>query len=89
MIRIGQLKVNVPHTQGDLEQEILKVLKIKQSDLISWELVKQSVDARKKPQIKFVYTVDVKVKGQESVLRRAKAANIQKEIGRASCRERV
>ncbi len=78
MIRIGQLKVNVPHTQGDLEQEILKVLKIKQSDLISWELVKQSVDARKKPQIKFVYTVDVKVKGQESVLRRAKAANIQK-----------
>lgn len=78
MIRIGQLKVNVPHTQGDLEQEILKALKIKESDLISWEIVKQSVDARKKPKIKFVYTVDVKVRGQESVLRRAKAANIQK-----------
>lgn len=78
MIRIGQLKVNVPHTPGDLEQEILKALKIKKSDLISWKIVKQSVDARKKPKIKFVYTVDVKVKGQESLLRRTKAVNIQK-----------
>lgn len=78
MIRIGQLKLRTSHTPEDLRQGILKALKIKENDLISWTIVKRSIDARKKPEIKFVYTIDVKVKEQEWVLRRVRSANIQK-----------
>ena len=78
MIRIGQLKLKVSHTPEELRQGILKALKIRENDLISWTIAKRSIDARKKPDIKFVYTIDVKVKEQERVLKRAGSAAIQK-----------
>lgn len=78
MIRIGQLKLKASHTPEELRQGVLKTLKIKESDLISWSVVKRSIDARKKPEIKFVYTIDVKVKGQERILKHAKSVNIQR-----------
>lgn len=78
MIRIGQLKLKTSHTPEELRQGILKTLKIKESSLISWTIAKRSIDARKKPEIKFVYTIDAKVKEQDKVLKRAKSVNIQK-----------
>lgn len=78
MIRIGQLKLNVSHTPEELQRKILKTLKIKESDLISWTIAKRSVDARKKPDIRFVYTIDAKVKEEERVPERTGSVMIQK-----------
>lgn len=71
MIRIQQLKLPVGHTKEELEQKLLKELKLSPEKLISYELRKQSIDARKKP-IQYVYTIDAQVKEEERVLKRAR-----------------
>ena len=62
MIRIQQLKLPVTHTQEELEQKIRKTLKIGKHDLQEIELLRRSIDARKKSELKYVYQLDVKVK---------------------------
>lgn len=71
MIRIQQLKLPVGHTKEELEQKLLKELKLSPEKLISYELRKQSIDARKKP-IQYVYTIDAQVKEEDRVLKRAR-----------------
>lgn len=58
MIRISQLKLPVDHTPDALEKKICQQLKIKKEELSSWKIVRRSLDARKKPDLKFVYVVD-------------------------------
>lgn len=70
MLTIQQLKLPVAHTESDLEKKILKTLKIKKEELLSWTIRKQSLDARKKPELFFVYTIDAEVKKENAVLKR-------------------
>ena len=81
MIRIQQLKLPVTHTQEELEQKIRKTLKIGKHDLQEIELLRRSIDARKKSELKYVYQLDVKVKDENAVLRKVKNNQI---ISRAS-----
>lgn len=71
MIRIQQVKLAVGHTKEDLERKLCQELKLPRESLIHYELRKQSIDARKRP-VQYVYTIDVQVKEEERVLRRAK-----------------
>lgn len=61
MIRISQIKLNLDHTKEELRKSIIKILKIEQKDIMEFTIVKQSIDARKKNDIKFIYSVDVKL----------------------------
>lgn len=72
MLRINQLKLRPGHTREELEEKILKTLHIKSDALLDYQIQKQSIDARKKPDIFFTYTVDVKINKENSVLRRLK-----------------
>lgn len=76
MLSIQQLKLPVSHTQNELEKKILKNLKIQKEELISWKIRKQSLDARKKPELFFVYTVDVNVKKESKVLKKVNNKNV-------------
>lgn len=72
MLRITQLKLRPGHTDRELEELLLDTLKIKHDELISYQIRKQSVDARKKPEIFYSYTVDVQVTQEKRVLRQKK-----------------
>ena len=72
MLRISQLKLTPGHSRRELEEKLLKTLKIKKDDLLDYSIFKQSIDARKKPEICYVYTVDVTVKHEDTVIRRLK-----------------
>lgn len=58
-IRIQQIKLPPKHTMEDVKREICKILHIKECR--EYVLVKKSIDARKKNDIRYVYTVDVQV----------------------------
>lgn len=75
MIRIRQLKLPVSHSQKDLETKILKMLRIKREMLLSYSIIKQSIDARKKPDIYYVYVIDVKLKN-ESIVKKIRSGNV-------------
>ncbi len=71
MIRISNLKININEiTDEDSERLIIgrlivKRLKIPVAELIDFTIFRKSVDARRKPEIFFVYAVDVEVKNKE------------------------
>ena len=75
MIRITQLKLSVGHTPEQLKKKIAKTLKCA-GDTFSYEIVRQSLDARHKDDKKFVYTVDVKTAAEQKILRRVHNNNI-------------
>ena len=69
MIRIQEIKLTLDETLDDLPKKIIKKLRISKEDLISWRVVKESLDARKIADIHFTYCIDCKVKQEEQVLR--------------------
>ena len=62
-IRINQIKLPIQHDQKALEEKIRKLLKLRKDAIINYQIVKKSVDARHKPDIRFVYSVDVECEG--------------------------
>lgn len=76
MLTLQQVKLPVSHTREDLEKKIVKILKISFQDLQSWKIRKQSLDARKKPELYFVYTIDVSVSRESKVLKKVNNKNV-------------
>lgn len=78
MIRINQLKLPIEHSKKDLQDKIAKTLHLKTEQIGAYQIRKQSIDARKKQELSFVYTVDVTIPNEEKFLRRNKNPNISK-----------
>ena len=66
MIRISQLKLKVGHTREQLFEEIIHQAHGKRP--VSWQIVRKSVDARKKPQLFYVYTIDAEFENEKKLL---------------------
>lgn len=99
VIRINELKLRPNHTKGELEQEIKKVLRLRDVPLteknpmtaegesktdtgekpraISYEIMRRSIDARKKPELYFVYTVDVEAPNPKGLMKQVKSRKVQ------------
>ena len=81
MLRISQLKLPVTHTEEDLKKKIVHTLMCRTEAVQSYEIIKQSLDARKKPDLFYVYTVDVKADNEKQLLkmltRKKRAGNVQ------------
>ncbi len=65
MIRINDIILPPEHNAHQLTFEAARLLKISPPKIRGLRLVRRSVDARKKPDVKYVYTVDVQVEGSE------------------------
>lgn len=76
MIRINLLKLPIKHSEADIKEAIFKVLRIKNDQLLSYEIVKRSLDARKKSEIKYIYSIDALVKEEAKVLKQSKNPNV-------------
>lgn len=68
MLRITGLKLSIDEESENLLPMIAKKMGIKLSDVSEWHIFKQSIDARKKNNIYFVYTVDCSIKDETYVL---------------------
>lgn len=70
MLRLSQIRLKPGHSGRELEEKIRKLLNLKQTDPLEYRIFKQSIDARKKPEIYYTYTVDVTIHQESRVLRR-------------------
>ena len=70
MLRLSELRLPLDHGPDDLEQAVLRCLKIPQARLLRCQLVKRSVDARRRDRIQLIYSVDVALDGEAALLRR-------------------
>ncbi len=71
MIKINQMKLPISHTEQELKKKIIHILKLKtiykniKVPEFSYQIVKQSLDARKKPSLFYVYAVSVSFEQKE------------------------
>ena len=68
MIRIRDLSLTPDDHLGKLVQMTAKHLQIREHEIKQLHIRKKSIDARKKQDIRILYTVDVEIKGREDKL---------------------
>lgn len=74
MLQISNLRLPLEGDRELLEKKVAKQLRVDRSALRELQLVKQSIDARKKGDLHFVCTVNVRLDDEEKVLRRGDKA---------------
>lgn len=82
MIRINQIKLhpNAQNEEQELRKKAAKLLRIEHSGIRSLSIVKKSIDARKKPDITMVYSVDVKVDEEQKIIKKCGQKNGQIQL---------
>lgn len=79
MIRIRQIKI--PYNERTIEnikKKVSKKLNIKLEEIKKININKESIDARKKPDIYFIYEVDIEVLNENNILKYNKSNDIFK-----------
>jgi uncharacterized FAD-dependent dehydrogenase len=69
MYRITQIKLNLGENTTVLPQRILKKIGSEAGEITEYKIVKESIDARDKGDIKLVYSVDFDISGDASKLK--------------------
>lgn len=82
MIRIQQIKlaVDCKNERTALLKKAARLLRLEPSTIQSLSIVKRSIDARKKPDICRVYTVDVQVANEQAVSRKIRGKDGQIQL---------
>ena len=70
MLRISEIKLPLDHEEDALKTSILKKLKISGNRLQNYSIFKRSYDARKKKEIALIYTLDLSLIDEESLLKK-------------------
>ncbi len=68
MIKISGLKLPTEHSKEDILIQACKLCNLKEESIIQWFIDKKSIDARKKPQVIYVYAIVIEVKSEIKVL---------------------
>lgn len=77
MIRIRQIKVEITKNNlNEIKKYIAHKLKIKDSAIKTIKINKQSLDARRKNNICYIYEVDAEIENEKNILKK----NISKDV---------
>ena len=70
MIRINNIKIYEDITNLEVFEFAINKVNIKKSDIIDWHISKKSIDARKKSDVHYIYSIDMIIKNEEYYLKR-------------------
>ncbi len=70
MLRVNQVKLRTGHTAAELKRQAASVLRVPEQNITELKIIRQSIDARKKPVIYYSYSVDLAVKDEDRILHR-------------------
>ena len=76
MIKINQLKLSIEHSKESLEDKIAKTLKIPKEQILHYDIAKRSIDARKKNEILYNYSIEVEVANEKKIVDLCKNQNV-------------
>jgi len=75
MLRLNNIKLPLDHPKSALVVAIFKKLGIQPDEILSYSVFKRSYDARRKDNIKLIYSLNVEVKREKEILRRKRKDN--------------
>lgn len=86
-IRIEEIFLSLNEEEDLLSEKIVNILNISKKDLIEYLIVKKALDSRRKMNIVFVYSVNVKIKNQNSFFKNLE--NSDKELKEKIIRHKI
>ncbi len=69
MIRINNIKIYKDISGEELLQSVITKYKIQKENIIEWHISKKSIDARKKEDVHYSYSIDICTKNEEKLLK--------------------
>ena len=78
-IRINNIILSIEEDNSLIKKKVAKKLRIKEEDIHSLKVIKESIDARKKDDIKFNYCVDITCDNEKSVVKKINNNNVKLE----------
>ncbi|MCI6553415.1 MAG: FAD-dependent oxidoreductase [Lachnospiraceae bacterium] len=79
MIRITQIRLRPEEKPECLEKKIRKILKLRREESFHYEVVRRAIDARRKPEIYYSYTVDVSGLKEAAAVKRSGSSRVRLE----------
>ncbi|MFC2470498.1 NAD(P)/FAD-dependent oxidoreductase [Lachnoanaerobaculum gingivalis] len=80
MLHINSLQLNVHHDENDLKKKLAKTIGCNIDEIKEYEIRKRSIDARKKPEISYSYSIDVSLLNETKYLKKNRALSIAKPV---------
>jgi uncharacterized FAD-dependent dehydrogenase len=71
MLRLTELKLPLDHGEGAIEAAVRDRLGLREGDLLGLSIARRGWDARRRSAIELVYTLDLRLRDEGAVLRRA------------------
>lgn len=68
-INISNIKLPIEHKEEDILKEASRILRISDKDFFDYEIKHKSIDARRKDDIKFIYSIEAELKAKNTVLK--------------------
>lgn len=77
MIRVRQVKVNIFNSNiEEIKKQTSKKLRIKENDINNIKIIKESIDARDKENIYYIYEVEIDALNEDEILKNNKSGDI-------------
>lgn len=70
MLKITPIKIRKDLSENELFEIAIQKASIEKEDVISWRISKKSIDARKKEDVHYLYTISLEVKDEKKYLQR-------------------
>ena len=87
MIKISQIKLRPGHSEEALRKKAAGMLRIQEQEILELKILRRSIDARKKPDIFYIYSLGISVKDEDRILHKLKGREGVVSRGEeASCR---
>lgn len=64
MLRINNIKIRKDITDYEIFETAIKKHAIKKDDILNWHIVRKSIDARKKDDVHYTYSIDIQVQDE-------------------------
>ena len=77
MLRIKNIKIKQDISDSEILKIALKQNHINKDDLISWQIAKKSIDARKKEDVHYSYSINLELKNEHKYKKLEKVTKIE------------
>lgn len=90
MLRINNIKIRKDLTEYEVFEIAIQKAHVKKEDIIEWQISRKSIDARKKDDVHYTYSVDIQVKNEKKYkkLEKVKEIEIQAPQSQTSFKDR-
>ena len=80
MLRINDIKIKKDITEYEVFETAIKKHNIKKEDILDWHIARKSIDARKKDNVHYTYSIDLQVKNEDKYKKLEKVKKFQMPV---------